>query len=157
MSYSSILPAGSLSPHDRQLYRSMDGGYEKAPVNHVAGFDLAWLRWPAGSVMPLRGYAGPSFLRVAKGALREFMFVPYPGGYKFRVMSLAEGRTRELPSGAFHFIEAVEETLTLHASTPSVAVVDELLPRLRDALDWYVGWRDGPFPPRLLAMLNGAR
>ena len=154
MSHSSILPTGR---PDRLPYRVMDGGYEKAAVSHVAGFDLAWLRWPAHAYMPLRGYAGPSFLRVASGALREFMFVPYPGGYKFRVLSLAEGRTRELPSGAFHFVEAGEETLALHATTPSHAAADDLLPRLRDALDWYVGWRDGPFPPRLLAMLNGAR
>src|SRR5262245_46355725 len=83
---------------DRVPYRVMEGGYRRAAVTKVDGFELAWLRWPARSYMPLRGYSGtPSYLLVVSGALSECLFVPNPRGYKFLTLTLAGGISSELP------------------------------------------------------------
>ena len=172
VSIGNVLPSGVLSSvadslnsnrRDRLSYRVMEGGYRRVALSRVDDFELAWLRWPKKSSMPLRGYGGgPARLRVVSGALVEFRFVPGPRGYEFRRLSLTAGMTSELPSGGFHFIVAGDETLALHAYAPKegsevTSVRDDLLPRLRDAFYRHVGGYDGPFPPRLLAMLSGAR
>jgi len=144
-------------------FQARDGGYEGAELGTVGPVEVTAIRWPTGSTLSLRGQPdSPSLFRVVHGVIVQYRFDPTPPGYRFRRIPRVARTSSQLLLGGFHFLEALEPSLTVHAHVVSddpgdSSVPPEELPKLRDAFHRDIAEIPGAIPPHLLAMLSGAR
>ena len=157
-----IVNSVDLTRLDTLSFRTTDGDRQSAELGEVGRFELTAVRWPVGSIMPLRGYGdGPSLFRVVVGTLVEHRFDAAFLGYRYRRVSRGFRTNSQLLVGGFHFLVAVERSLSIHVQAGSddlatSAVPESELPKLRDAFNRDVAEGSSPTPPRLLATLSGA-
>lgn len=76
-------------------------------------------RWRAGAKCDLHGHSDSTGLyRIISGTVEEERYVPQEDKLRYEVELLAQGDESLLPSGSFHQLRALEETITLHAYSP---------------------------------------
>ena len=94
-------------------------GYTKRTLVDTPALVVSAARWRAGACSPLHGHSDSAGLyRVVTGALEEQRFVPVNAELKFSIGKLAAGDESYLPSGSFHQLRAIEDSVTIHAYSP---------------------------------------
>lgn len=76
-------------------------------------------RWRAGAKCDLHGHSDSTGLyRIISGTVEEERFIPHDSEYEHQVELLAENDESLSPTGSFHQLRALEESITLHAYSP---------------------------------------